>query len=125
MLSAAGRSSIPVVRTIHSVDTRKHSLQAVVIFRRDRIELVMMTPRTMDGHAEKRVRHRGNHVVAIEVTCDFLVDRAVLNSHLRTLIPRSGRKHPECDHAIAAVGKQDITRNLFLHKTRIRFVTVK
>ena len=107
----SGRSQ-PVCQRFRRVE---HRLHLVIIFLRNRIELVVMATRTAHGHAHESVRCRGHEVVQFVEARHVVLD-VVLEAESQITWPNS---------SILGVGRNFITRNLFLHKLVVRLVGVE
>src|SRR5207302_9374174 len=75
------------VNAIGPVHAGKHRLERVVVALADRIELVVVTSRALDGGAGEGLHHRGDHVVAVEVAADLAVNCILTDVTQRTLVP--------------------------------------
>ena len=113
---------ILLVRTIHGGE---HRLQAVVIFLRDGIELVIVALRALHGHAVKRLHRARHHVIAVQMPRDHAVHLRLRHLGVSDEIPRPRRDEPERLEAIARPRKQHIARQLLLHETRVGLVLVE
>ncbi len=58
---------IQIVGSIGAIDGREDRLQRVIVFLRDRIELVVVTAGALHGHTAERVERIGHHVVTIQI----------------------------------------------------------
>ena len=123
--AARGHHRVGVIRAIRPLDPREHRLQRVVIGLRNRIELVIVTPRTLRRQAGDVVDHVGDHVVAVKIPGDLPVQRVFADVLQRAFIPRSRGQESQRDRGLRIVGKQHVPRDLFLHEPAIRLVGVQ
>ena len=79
-----------IVRAVGAIDAGEDRLQAVIIFLRDRIELVIVAAGAVDGQADEGDIVRRHHVVAIEERAIVLVDRALAQFDMADEVPRPG-----------------------------------
>ncbi len=59
---------------ISPIDCREDRLQAVIVFLRDWIELVMMALGAMGGESQECSDGVADHIIAIKMTCDLSVE---------------------------------------------------
>ena len=120
-----GHLPVWIVRSIHFIHAGKNRLQRVVILRGYRIKLVIMTTGTVNCGADEGGHHGRDHVIAVQVLRDLLVNRAVGDSHLRTFIPRPSRQHPDGANHRRLIREKDITRHLLTNELSVWLVRVK
>src|ERR1051325_11576410 len=115
-------SAVPVIIAVGTIDSSEHGLQTVIIGLGNWIKFVVVTSCAMNRAADKSRHHGGDHVVAVKVTNDFFVGGLFENILLRTFVPRTGGDHAGGDDAVGVLGKKDITGDLFLDESGLRFV---
>ncbi len=120
--ATAGSTSYGAVGPIEG---GKDRLQAVIVFLRDRIELVVVAAGALHGEAAKRVEGRGDHVVAVEVAGDPAVDLGLRHFRMADEVPRPGRDETGRLDAVARVGLEHVAGQLFLDELPIRPVLVE
>ena len=80
-------------RPLTVIDTGQDRLQSVVIFLRDRIELMVVTPRALEREAEKRRPGRGDHIVeVVGALLEHPLDGPVADDVMRSANQESGRR---------------------------------
>jgi hypothetical protein len=107
------------------VDGREHGLQGVVILLADWVELVIVALGTMDRDGLEGVEGVGDHVVAIEVACDFSIDFGFWDFGMPDEVPWAGGDEAEGGDAVDGVREECIPGDLFLHEARVGFVVVE
>ena len=86
---------------------------------------MVVAPGALHRQADKRGHGGRHHVVTIEIARDFLVDRSVLNAHLRAFIPRPRRQETGCGDGVRVVRKQNVSGNLLRDEAGVRFVLIE
>ena len=114
-----------VVRTLSAVDGSKDALQTVIMLLRERIELVIVTSRTLNRDAAKSVQGSGHHVITIKVASDLTIVFCFRNFHVTDEIPGAGSDESQSQNTIGLIREQSIACQLFLHESRVRFVLVE
>ena len=120
-----GHLPVWIVRSIHFIHAGKNRLQRVVVLRRHRIKLVVVTTGTVNRGADEGGHHGRDHVIAVEVLRDLLINRTVGDSHLRTFIPRPGRQHPDGANRRGLIREKNISGHLLTDKVCVGFVGVE
>jgi hypothetical protein len=103
----------------------KNRLQPVIFADRDRVEFVVVAPRALRRRARERVHRRRHDVVAIDIARHLPVHRILADISQRTFIPRAGRQETEGHRRLRLARKKHVSRDLFLHKTRVGLVAVE
>ena len=125
LLEARVAGVVAIVFAIRAVEGREHRLQPVVIFLRNRIELVLVTLGAVHGEARERADGVGHHVVAVEMTGELAVDFRLRHLGVADEVPRPGRDEPECLDAIGRFREEHVAGDLLLHEAGVRFVGIE
>ncbi len=125
LVPAPSDSRVDVVLPVGSVDGGEDCLQAVVVLLRNRIEFVIVTPRTLSRQAAKRVEGRRHHVVPVEVPGDLAVDLGLRHFGVANEIPRPCGQKTRGFDSVARVGLQRVARQLLFDKLRVRPIFVE
>src|SRR5262245_21482928 len=103
-------------RTVHKLNGKQKSLQAIKILLRDRIVLVVVTLRALQRQAKKdRSNGRG----------DLIQHQLTRLSHDGGLEARAETEETQRDLRFGRLGRQLVPRNLFLNESVVRLVVVK
>ena len=114
-----------LVGPVAAIDAGEDGLEPVVIGLGDRVELVIVAPRAVDGHAHEG-RHRArDHVVAVEQPRLQLVDGPFAQLDVADEIPRPGGDEPGRDRASAIAGPEDVAGDLLADEPAERQVGVE
>ena len=125
MPAPRGHFRIGVERSVGTIDAGKDGLQPIVVFLRNRIELVVVAAGTM-GRETQECRHRGHHhVIAIVRPGDVLVDRSLAQFDVTYIIPGAGGDETGRDHGLRIVAIEHVARQLFGDEPRVRLVFVE
>ena len=114
-----------IVGPVGAVDGREHRLQAVVVFLRDRVELVVVALGAVDRQAHERADGVGDQVVAVEVAGDLAVDLGFRQLGVADEVPRAGGEEAERLDAVRRAGEEHVAGDLLLHEPRVRLVGVE
>ena len=112
-------------QSVRTVDSGENTLQPVIVLLPERIERMVMAPRTLDGRTGKDVHHGGQHFVPVEVPDAALLHRAVGDFDLTHEIEGPGRHEAGRHDRVARIGKEHVARDLFEHETAIRSIVVQ
>ena len=77
---------------VAAIDAREDGLEAVIIGLSDRVELVIVAPRAVDGHAHEGRHRAGDHVIAVEQSRLQLVDGPFAQLDVAHEVPRARRR---------------------------------
>ena len=116
---------VRIVRPVRAIHASEHRLQAVVIARRNGIELVVVAARAVDGETLE-CAHRGHHhVVAVVVARDESIGLGDGQLDVADEIPRPGGDETQRRSKFWLIRKKRVRRQLLLHESRIGFVAVE
>ena len=114
-----------VITLVRAINRGEHRLQRVVVFLRNRIELVFVALRALHGDARKGADGVAHHVVAVEVARELSVDLLLADFLVPDEVPWSSRDEAKRFDAIARARKQRVACDLLLDEPRVRLVLVE
>ena len=124
-LPTPARARVQFKRHLTATDASEHRLEAVILFLRDGVELVIVAAGALHREAGEGVHHGRDDVVAVEVACNFAVNAVFANVAKRTFIPRPSREEPQSWNQLRLSGEQHIRRDLLFHEPPVRRVGVE
>ncbi len=114
-----------IVGPVGPVERRKDGLQRVVVLHGDRVELVIVTLRTLHRDRAKGIHGGGHHVIPVEMPRHLAVDLLLRHLGVPNEVPRPGRDEAGRHDPIHRLGPEHIPRQLLLHESRVGLVLVE
>ena len=116
---------IGVVIDVGAIEGSEDSLKGVVVALTDGVELVVVALGAVDGDGLEGVDGVCDHVVAVEMACDFPIGFCFRNFGVSDEVPGSGGDEAEGGDAVDGVWVEGITRDLFFDEAGVGFVAIE
>ena len=120
-----GHSRIGIKLPVRPVERSEHRRQLVILLRADRIELVIVTARTLNRGAVEGVHHRSHHIISIEQASDLAIRLRLRDLGMADQVPRPSRDESGGRDAIFGIRPEHIARDLFPNEARIGLVRIQ
>ena len=109
-------SRVPVVGTLRPVNGGENILQAEVVVLGKGIELMIVAAGALNRQAGKGVDGVGDHLISVDVASHLAVDLGFGHFDVTDEVPGSSGDKSQAENAIGLPGKENISRELLLHK---------
>ena len=107
------------------IETGEDGLQAVIVFLRDRVELVVVAACAVDRQADEGGHGIGKHVVAVDELGLELIDGPLAELGVAHEVPRAGGDEPRGDHAPRIAGLKHVAGNLLADELAVGQVAIE
>ncbi len=116
---------IPIILAIRTIEGSKDRLQGIVIFHLHRINLVIMTLRTLDSERTESIHSRGDHIITVQMPRNLAIDLLLGDLGMPNEIPWPGGEKARGHDPINSVRIQSIARDLFFDELCVGLVFIE
>ena len=108
-----------------AIDSSKHGLQCVIIFKWDGVKFVIVTSRAMNADSQEGGHDGGDHVISVQILGELFIEGTVLNAHLGTFIPWAGCQETCGNQGLRIMRFHGVPCDLFQGKCCVGFVCIE